>query len=65
MKKLRFNFKDKTYKECELTGFSTLPANFKQSLSLNETKNGKFWLTISESLIPDLTEVINIDIMRK
>ncbi len=62
MRLMRFRFTDGSYKDCELKGFSTLPKDFNQSLSLQETKDGKFWLTLSESLIDTDKRIESIDL---
>lgn len=61
MRLLRFKFTDGTFLECQLKGFSTLPPDFKKSLSLQETKGG-FWLTISESLVAEDKRLESIEL---
>lgn len=60
---LRINFQDGSYKDCTLSGVSSLPDDFKQSLSLNQTKQG-FHLCYSESLIEDFSTVESITVIR-
>lgn len=63
---LRIHFKDGTHKDCDIVGLSMLPDTFSKSFSLQERKGGTgFQVCIGGGLIPNLTEVANLEIIRE
>ncbi len=60
---IRIQFKDGTFKDLELQGYVALQTS-QPSLSINSAKNGKFYLCVSESMIPDFSKVDRLDIIR-
>lgn len=63
---LRIHFKNGSHTDCEIAGLSMLPDTFSRSFSLQERKDGKgFHLCIGGGLIPDSTQVTNLEFIRE
>lgn len=61
---LKINCKNSSSIELPIKGISSLPKDFKRSLSINETKDGKFFLCISESLIGNPLDISSIEFLK-